>query len=160
MSDSPLVRNSAHCLICDDEIVSTHRHDFVRCSCGRIAVDGGLAYARRVFAKNARWEDTSIYEDDQTPEELARWRRQQVADIAFSRLIRLVGLTDAEIAEREAGPFIVKGPIREANIPAYCRGMTIVELALKKTGGAEVAEVGEAIEVVLDMLDHMRKGGL
>lgn len=84
MSDSPLVRNSAHCLDCDDEIVSTHRHDFVRCSCGRIAVDGGLAYVRRVFAADARWEDTSITEDDLTPGQLDRWRRRQAIDQGHS----------------------------------------------------------------------------
>ena len=80
MSHSPLVRNSAHCLVCDDELVSTHRHDFKYCSCGRLAVDGGLAYTRRLFSKDALWEDTSLYEDDLTPEELARWRRQQAAE--------------------------------------------------------------------------------
>jgi hypothetical protein len=80
MSDSPLVRNSAHCLDCDDELVSTHRHDFHYCSCGRIAVDGGLAYVRRVYAADARWRDTSIYEGDLTPAQLDRWRAQQKED--------------------------------------------------------------------------------
>lgn len=80
MSDSPLVRNSAHCLHCDDEIVSATRHDFVRCSCGRIDVDGGLAYVRRVYAADANWRDTSIYESDLTPAQLERWRQQLVAD--------------------------------------------------------------------------------
>lgn len=80
MSESPLVRNSAHCLTCGDEIVSAHRHDYVTCSCGRIAVDGGLAYVRRVIAADAHWEDTSIDEDDLTPAELERWKRQKEAD--------------------------------------------------------------------------------
>lgn len=80
MSDSPLVRNSAHCLDCDDEIVSMNRHDFVRCSCGKVAVDGGLAYVRRVHAAGAHWRDTSIYESDLSPAQLERWRQQQIAD--------------------------------------------------------------------------------
>ena len=80
MSDNPIVRNSAHCLICDDEIVSTRGWDFVTCSCGRISVDGGLGYARRVYAADARWEDTSIYESDLTPARLARWRQQKETD--------------------------------------------------------------------------------
>lgn len=74
MSERPLVRNSAHCLVCDDEIVSTHRHDYVTCSCGRISVDGGLAYAKRVFAADARWEDTSVYEDDLDVADLGLWK--------------------------------------------------------------------------------------
>ena len=57
-----IVRNSARCLDCGDEIVSTHRHDFRRCSCGRLAVDGGHAYRRRSTAVDARWVDTSITE--------------------------------------------------------------------------------------------------
>jgi len=41
-------RNAAQCLLCNDIIESKHRHDFVSCSCGNIAVDGGLDYIRRV----------------------------------------------------------------------------------------------------------------
>lgn len=53
-------RNSARCLDCNTEIVSVHRHDFKYCRCGSIAVDGGDEYLRRVYKKEARWEDTSI----------------------------------------------------------------------------------------------------
>ncbi|MBJ6986064.1 hypothetical protein [Devosia sp. MC521] len=74
MSERKLVRNSAHCLDCDDEIVSTHHHDFVRCSCGRLAVDGGVEYAPRVYTADARWEDTSIYEDDLDVADLGLWK--------------------------------------------------------------------------------------
>ena len=55
-----IIRNSARCLDCGDEIVSVHRHDFKYCSCGRIAVDCGTEYLRRVYKPGARWEDTSI----------------------------------------------------------------------------------------------------
>lgn len=55
-----IIRNSAKCLDCGDEIVSVHRHDFKYCSCGSLAVDGGDEYLRRVYATDARWEDTSI----------------------------------------------------------------------------------------------------
>lgn len=58
-----IVRNSARCLECGEEIVSTHRHDFVRCRCGKLGVDGGQAYLRRVYDPEARWADTSIEED-------------------------------------------------------------------------------------------------
>jgi hypothetical protein len=34
------------CALCDDIIVSMHRHDFVMCKCGAIYVDGGDDYTR------------------------------------------------------------------------------------------------------------------
>lgn len=55
-----ITRNSARCLQCNDEIESTHRHDFVTCSCGNLSVDGGHAYTRRVFGEGG-WVDTSIF---------------------------------------------------------------------------------------------------
>jgi hypothetical protein len=58
-----IVRNSARCLTCGDEIESTHRHDFVTCTCGAISVDGGTAYLRRVIREEGREkgaQDTSI----------------------------------------------------------------------------------------------------
>lgn len=42
MSGGPKYR----CLGCGDVVQSTHQHDFVRCSCGKLAVDGGDAYTR------------------------------------------------------------------------------------------------------------------
>lgn len=58
-----LVRNSALCHACGDEIESKHRHDFVSCTCGNIFVDGGLDYIRRGFMPGAPFEDTSAYEE-------------------------------------------------------------------------------------------------
>ncbi len=43
--------NKARCRLCDDLIISTHRHDFKYCKCGEISVDGGKDYLRR-GAKN------------------------------------------------------------------------------------------------------------
>ena len=42
-----ILRNKAQCKVCEDIIESTHRHDFVRCKCGEIFVDGGIDYLRR-----------------------------------------------------------------------------------------------------------------
>lgn len=39
--------NKAQCKLCKDIIESTHRHDFVRCKCGEIFVDGGKDYLKR-----------------------------------------------------------------------------------------------------------------
>lgn len=57
-----IIRNSARCLLCLDEIESVSRHDFKSCMCGAVAVDGGKAYLRRVFTNDA-YEDTSITEE-------------------------------------------------------------------------------------------------
>lgn len=42
-----VVVNKAQCKLCDDIIESTYRHDFKRCSCGEIMVDGGKDYIKR-----------------------------------------------------------------------------------------------------------------
>jgi hypothetical protein len=41
-----LVRNRLRCKKCLDIIESKHVHDFVRCKCGSIFVDGGQEYCR------------------------------------------------------------------------------------------------------------------
>ncbi len=41
MSQGLIMRNRAKCKLCGDIIESLHRHDYVRCSCDEIAVDGG-----------------------------------------------------------------------------------------------------------------------
>lgn len=50
--------NAARCGICEDYIESKHRHDFVTCSCGNLAVDGGQEYLKRSF-KQDNWVDMS-----------------------------------------------------------------------------------------------------
>ena len=44
-----IIKNIIQCKLCGDVIESTHRHDFVECSCGACAVDGGHDYLRRCF---------------------------------------------------------------------------------------------------------------
>lgn len=51
-----LQRNAVRCLGCDTVVESMHRHDFRTCECGNVSVDGGLLYARVVFATDAKWE--------------------------------------------------------------------------------------------------------
>lgn len=58
-----LIRNRARCLLCGDVIESVRTHDFVRCSCGALAVDGGTAYVRRVFKNRDAYQDMSVFED-------------------------------------------------------------------------------------------------
>lgn len=56
-----IVENKVKCLLCGDVIFSRHRHDYVCCGCGNIAVDGGQEYTRRIGAgvKNRTYEDLS-----------------------------------------------------------------------------------------------------
>ena len=55
-----IIRNSARCKNCGDHIESTHRHNFVQCSCGSIFVDGGTAYIRHGYNNPKDYVDTSI----------------------------------------------------------------------------------------------------
>lgn len=56
--------NQAKCLECGDIIRSRNRHDYVMCSCGCLAVDGGSSYAKRSYRDGTRWEDmTVLYRD-------------------------------------------------------------------------------------------------
>lgn len=42
-----LTKNAGRCKKCGTYIESKHRHDYVSCTCGAVAVDGGLDYLRR-----------------------------------------------------------------------------------------------------------------
>ena len=53
MGSEKILSNKAKCLICGDIIESTSTHDFKRCSCGNLAVDGGVEYIRRLCAGGA-----------------------------------------------------------------------------------------------------------
>ncbi len=48
-----LIKNAIKCVHCGDVIESKYTHDFKYCSCGTVAVDGGLSYLRRSY-KNSR----------------------------------------------------------------------------------------------------------
>lgn len=60
--DTLILENSAKCLGCGDHIVSEYRWDFETCTCGRVSVDGGKDYLKRLFAGDdgPGYEDTSI----------------------------------------------------------------------------------------------------
>lgn len=59
-SGKAILRNSAKCHGCNEEIVSAFRHDFVTCSCGNVSVDGGGSYLRRTTRGSADFKDTSV----------------------------------------------------------------------------------------------------
>lgn len=56
-----IIKNCVKYKSCGDIIISTHRHDFKRCSCGRVAVDGGHDYLKRSFTNDSNdYEELSI----------------------------------------------------------------------------------------------------
>jgi hypothetical protein len=92
MRDEIIIRNSIRCLKCGDEIESKHRHDFRRCRCGAVAVDGGQTWLRRV-GRFEDWVDTSIVEitDVASPLEDA-----EMSDDEAARIERDLGKGDDE----------------------------------------------------------------
>lgn len=59
-----LIRNAIKCNHCGEVIESKSVHDFKWCSCGTVAVDGGLCYAKRLYKNShddyvelSEWED-------------------------------------------------------------------------------------------------------
>jgi hypothetical protein len=56
-----IIRNVIKCNHCGDVIESTDRHNYVRCSCGCCAVDGGKDYLKRCF-KNSVDDFTDLSE--------------------------------------------------------------------------------------------------
>ena len=63
-------RNAIRCNLCGDEIESTDRHQYVTCSCGACAVDGGHDYLRRCFKSKDCYTDLSMTENDKVDENL------------------------------------------------------------------------------------------
>lgn len=59
-----IIRNAIRCNICGDEIESKYRQDYVCCSCGACAVDGGHDYLRRTFKDKESYTELSVVEDD------------------------------------------------------------------------------------------------
>ena len=59
-----IIKNAIKCKHCGDIIESTHRHDFVFCKCGKVAVDGGHEYLKRVFQTSPEddFEELSQFE--------------------------------------------------------------------------------------------------
>ena len=62
---SRLLQNRAQCLYCMSIVESKHRHDFQWCTCGKMAVDGGLEYVRRL-GEFKKIKELSIYDSPTT----------------------------------------------------------------------------------------------
>ena len=58
-------QNKIQCNNCGDTIESKHTHDYVSCSCGQVAVDGGHDYLRRSFRNTPNdFTDLSVVEEE------------------------------------------------------------------------------------------------
>jgi len=53
-----IIRNRIRCKHCGNIIESKSVHDFKFCSCGKVAIDGGLHYLKRSGNPND-WEELS-----------------------------------------------------------------------------------------------------
>lgn len=56
-----ILKNSAMCGDCWQEIVSRHKHDYITCSCGQLSIDGGSSYLKR---NSNHYVDTSLSSND------------------------------------------------------------------------------------------------
>lgn len=56
-----ITRNAAKCLECGTELESTHRHDFKRCNCSKLVVDGGVNYIKRSYHSEDDFVELSEY---------------------------------------------------------------------------------------------------
>lgn len=63
MTDNKIIENKAQCKKCQDIIESRSINDLKRCSCGSIAVDGGLEYIKRI-GNQENIIELSIMEED------------------------------------------------------------------------------------------------
>lgn len=52
MKRKRIIRNAIRCKHCGDIIESKRSHEFRRCKCGDVYVDGGLDYPRRGFPEH------------------------------------------------------------------------------------------------------------
>ena len=59
-----ILRNAAQCLLCNDIVESTFRHDFRYCKCKAMYVDGGKDYIRRGAKSFDDVKDLSEYGEE------------------------------------------------------------------------------------------------
>lgn len=59
-----IIKNAARCRKCGVVIESKFRHDFVKCKCGEIFVDGGHEYLRRGYIDKTNFEELSVEKEE------------------------------------------------------------------------------------------------
>ena len=57
--------NRVLCLHCNDIITSNYRHDYKKCKCGKVMVDGGQDYRRRQGKEGKDYEELSMWKKEE-----------------------------------------------------------------------------------------------
>ena len=65
-----IIRNMICCNFCGEEIESKTAHDYRRCRCGRVAVDGGHEYLRRCYHEKSDYTELSEIKQESEGESL------------------------------------------------------------------------------------------
>lgn len=55
-----IINNKIKCNICGDIIESKSLHDYKKCLCGRVSVDGGQEYLKRSYTNKSDYTELSI----------------------------------------------------------------------------------------------------
>ncbi len=95
---APILRNMAKCLICNETIESTHRHDFVKCSCGNLHVDGGKDYLKRGAEDFSQVEELSTH-PTLAPEEKIEEYYKKARTFQSPMFSSSIGIAQRAIAE-------------------------------------------------------------
>lgn len=111
-----ILSNQAKCLRCGDVIWSAHRHDYKKCMCGAIGVDGGASYIRRSYANPEDVRDQSIFADEDVAELILAAVNEQEAmgknawgvTLGVLRAIRDAGATFAPDPEDRQGRYVLR----------------------------------------------------
>lgn len=105
-----ILSNQIKCNSCGDEIFSAHVHDFKSCKCGRVSVDGGMSYLRRLYQQPGDYTEMSIEIDDsiyEAAKEAVKWgkdtQRNELGIVcAIFRAFRDQGVNLNEFNKRNA----------------------------------------------------------
>ncbi len=67
-----IIQNKIQCNYCKEILISHYRHDFKMCKCGKVGIDGGTFYLRRV---GVGYTENSVIDDGkfETQREVCEW---------------------------------------------------------------------------------------
>ena len=111
-------KNIIRCKICGDIIESKSRHDFVTCSCGACAVDGGLDYLRRCGDID-NWDDLSEYKEIEITPKYKRGDK-----VAFRHISNLEIVTGViQVVDTYPGSTVVEYDVLDEKEPRLYKHM-------------------------------------
>lgn len=84
-----IVRNEIKCNFCGDVIESNDTLDFKTCSCGKVSIEGGYDYLKRIAVEDTDYEELSILIDDEYIKKLNIHKRDgyEVSKKMFSQSV-------------------------------------------------------------------------